>query len=135
MELTELNYIAGFFDGEGSICIIHNSSTSKATSKYHLRCHVANSNYDVLEWMRLDFGGSIRWNNGCYQLSLYGKYALRFLELIVPYLKLKKERADIAIKFQKARSNGGPLPLSEKIKQDEIYQTFKNSKRYWEVKL
>jgi len=107
-------YAAGFFDGEGAVMIWRRAgkfnSIDKAGRPYH-RLHVTISQTDrrPLEWLMERFGGTLcakkrpRVENNekpVWQLSLSSIAAQLFLESIYPFLVLKRERVDVALKFR-----------------------------------
>ena len=99
----EIAWTAGFFDGEGCVCIhpINKNST------YHLYVTVAQVDIRPLLFLKEKFGGGIYFHNRgkpnnqpSYQWATSGWKALNFLNLIVKHLKVKKEKAEKAIVFQ-----------------------------------
>lgn len=104
MKKTDLAYVAGIIDGEGCIGIY------KHKHRYYLQVAVHMTNEWLVNWLSFAFKGSIstygyyRKRENCqkeWAWNLTGKKALVFLELVYPYLKLKKPQAEIAIQFQK----------------------------------
>ncbi len=109
-------YIAGFVDGEG--CIGVNRVKAKTVKSnggytYKVRLRVSNTNKEIIEWLYKSFGGSFyvsrRENNlnknhkVAYDWAIADQKAKIFLEKIKPYLKIKKEQAEIAIKVAKLK--------------------------------
>lgn len=102
-------YAAGLFDGEGTVAINKNSQRLKPT--YSLIACIAMTHKPVLEYMTRQFGGKVRpvsvkrYKERGYSpqwIWLLSSYkAVRFLELIQPYVKVKKEHVDIGLQFQK----------------------------------
>jgi len=95
---TDLAYLAGFIDGEGSICIFG----------YHGRRHSAlrlqayNTNRDVLDWIALTFGGRVHvvkrrrssWRQSfAWQIS--GQHAVPIIEQCMPYFRIKAQQAKL----------------------------------------
>jgi len=132
-KLTEAQkaYLAGFFDGEGCIHIgtyppgVYSAST---ISPFHqLSIMLGNTNKLILEHIcSLLSAGNIQRVEGknsrtrpYYQWRIHGRKALEFLELIKPYLILKKKEAALAIEFQSGKRNhlGGHKALSPEIIQ------------------
>lgn len=101
MEANEsLAYIAGFLDGEGCIMI------RKYRSKYNEVCvQITNSNLEVLEHIAVLLEGSRLYNQKRYgrkeiwRVVLTNKWAVHNLELLFPYLIVKKEVAKLAIDY------------------------------------
>ncbi len=119
MFITEADkvYIAGFFDGEGSVSI----PTPKRQGRGRVTVTVANTNREVLEFLKLCYGGYIGRqtykdpnpkHKPCYIWIVTCRQALTVLSDIEPYLKIKKLRVQIAIEYQKRRRLGR-RPLSE----------------------
>lgn len=111
---AERAYAAGFFDGEGAVMIWRATGkfiVDKAGRSYH-RLHVSISQVDrrPLDWIMERFGGTVcakcrpRTENNekpVWQLAMSSVAAQLFLESIYPYLVLKRERVDVAMKFRK----------------------------------
>ena len=102
-----LAYAAGIVDGEGSICF---TSPKGGNYPYHgLRVSVTNTNEWLINWFWFSFGGKIyikpahRGRKVCYQWQIWGKSALDFLKVIVPFLQIKRPQAELAIAFQERK--------------------------------
>ncbi|HEY5631631.1 MAG TPA: LAGLIDADG family homing endonuclease [Nitrososphaeraceae archaeon] len=101
------SYIAGFIDGEGSIFISCTKRKSKWLDYSPMLC-ITNSNKEVLEWIKkmLDRGvitksstrKNIKWKT-CYSYIKNGVGLLPILNLIIPYLKVKKKQAELLRQF------------------------------------
>lgn len=118
MKRVDLSYAAGIFDGEGCICL---RKVKKHTIT--LDVTVVNTNEWLLQWLKFAFGGKVysmdydarkskNWKP-CWKWTLTSNKALEFLEMLCPYLRLKKPQAELAITFQKARRGKG-YALTEK---------------------
>ncbi len=135
MSDTDLAYIAGFFDGEGSIFV------SKSKKQYFLTVSISNTNLLVLESIRRIMGGGISKSpdkrENCsqlFRLRLYCNEAKKFLERILPYLKIKKEQAKLAIEFQSKMEMGKlTIPKEEQEKYRIQINSFnkKRKKKSW----
>ena len=106
--MTSIEYLAGFFDGEGCICI------RKIRDCYSIACHIECTDGDCLIEFSNRFGGTIfkrkprpygfgrktmwRWNR-------YGKNASELLRSLLPYLIAKKEEAICALEFAANRDS------------------------------
>ena len=112
----EKSYIAGFFDGEGCISIyrLTNKKASWAKYRYDLQVFMYNNDENVIRWIHEKMGfGKVRiqkrpqgkeWKPN-YFVRFTSKMAKAFLEEIFEYLKVKQERARLAIDFQEFRSS------------------------------
>lgn len=146
MEQDRLGYWAGFFDGEGHIELTFTTST--------LGAHYGHGRYLFQLWIdqRIEnpkvffaellnnFGGSIiphdKWP-GSFRWFISGEKGRRFLEAILPYLRIKRREAELAIDFQKSmqrtiderliRLPAPEIELRDKI-LEEYYALFKGTK-------
>lgn len=105
----DLRYIAGLFDGEGSVGVYGDQRKKQG---FHLRtqlCQGANKlSQQIFDELMVNFGGNLSTatslsSKPCYNWQLNSDKAVRFLEAITPYLRLKKEQAEIAADWQKTR--------------------------------
>ena len=116
MEELEVAYIAGIFDGEGSVDYAQRMEKKKKTRPkayltWRIRCEVSMTNKDVMEWIHKKVGV------GCLNLNIKNKSpsskphwkdqwrwrcthrdALKFAKMIIPYAKVKKEKLQQIIK-------------------------------------
>jgi len=109
MKKITLQYIAGFFDGDGSIGIY---SSKKTKNSFHLRTQLTQNKSEkaklVMIYLIDKFGGNLSEqitisNDIKYNWQLNADLAVNFLSKILPYLILKKDQADIAINWQRQR--------------------------------
>jgi excisionase family DNA binding protein len=119
---VNLAYIAGLFDGEGSISITHR----KQWNYFYLGITISNTYLPVVERVQQLLGGSIggkRYKNPKYKIGYWWRIDCRqagqVLEMLLPYLIIKRQKAIVAIKFQNSirinttqGRNGRLLPLS-----------------------
>lgn len=101
---TELAYLAGFFDGEGSVGIY--------TQKYSV--NITNCDPRVLQQFQKHWGGkihTIKWydltRQDKYVWQLYGHNSRRFLEAILPYVISKKSQIEIYLATLDIVGKGG----------------------------
>ena len=122
--ITDLAYLAGIIDGEGSVSI-HLGLAKKKYPVYIAQVVVVNSDVGLLDWIYSRFGGMIHkkptpksgWatKRQCYTWTLTG-YALdRVLSLVSPYMIVKKQQVDIVIAFRKTF---GPMHKGNKLPTD-----------------
>jgi len=110
MKKTDLAYAAGIVDGEGCIAI-HKQYAKR--SWFSLTVQVTSTNEWLCEYMKFMFGGTVRSHpqtyNGSQKLiwrwTICSYKASEFLQLIMPYLNLKRPQAELGIKFQSARDS------------------------------
>ncbi|RKX50680.1 MAG: hypothetical protein DRP25_05140, partial [Thermotoga sp.] len=105
----DLKYLAGLFDGEGSVAIVK-AKTQYSSPNYILNIRIVNTNKELLEKIKSKFGGSVikktknklygKNHNVCWVWIAQSNIAKNILERILPYLIIKKKHAEIGIKFQ-----------------------------------
>lgn len=127
-------YMAGFFDGEGSIGIGKAKSRVGGLNGYRYRVTVSivNTNLKVIELFKKHFAieymntktrfreltkDGTRRKKTAYAIQVFHGHAKRILEEMLPYLIIKKKQAEIAIAFQEHINQ-------EKIKRDPRNKRF-----------
>lgn len=139
----KIAYGAGIIDGEGCILICKLRSKNTQTLCYHeLRVAVGMTNCEVILWLKENFGGHINvWNKKTKGVrkpvsrwTIVGIHARDFLNLLLPYLIVKKQEALVAIEFQNVRQvgkggNGNFLSLEEFNKREKYKQKLEELKR------
>ena len=116
MKRTDLAYIAGLFDGEGNIGIVKRRNHPHATTPiYHLVARVGMVDEIIPRWLQMAFGGYIHRrrrpdpkHRDVYTWSVGYGTAADFLKTILPFLKLKKPQAELALEFQSGKVIGCP---------------------------
>lgn len=127
----DLAYIAGFFDGEGSVTIHENWRPSpRGKSPNHtLQVSIGNTDASVLIWVHSMFGGSLTTRKPrpghriVTQWIIRSNGAAKFLATIRPFLRMKTKQADIALTFQ----NGKVRHRRNQLTKEEI--EFREEKR------
>ena len=118
---VDLAYAAGLFDGEGSISICCRKQSKRSISRtYGIKTVISMVDADSVLWMAATFGGPCDTTSRSqkyllehpgvriiYRWSLNCRKAADFLELILPYLKLKHSRAEAAIKLARMARHRG----------------------------
>jgi len=135
---NELIYWADFFDGEGHIELAYRLSSSHS--------YLGHGAYQFQVWadQRLDdpdyffaelvnnFGGRViphkKWP-GSFRWYIGSKLGRKFLEAILPYLRVQKRLAELGIAFQKSMQETRDnklinVPKSEIIKRDNILREY-----------
>lgn len=98
---TEKAYLAGFLDGEGCITILRQMKKKSVSISYALSVVIAQADLPILEELSSIIGaGKIYKYPGGYQLVFAPTDAKGFLLEILPYLKVKKAEALLAIEFR-----------------------------------
>jgi len=103
-----LAYVAGIIDGEGSIGLHKN--TQKKNPSYTVTVYVGNTNEWLIQFLKMQFGGYITTSSQpnprakpIWRWEIRARKAYKFLELILPYLQMKRPQAELAIEFQARR--------------------------------
>lgn len=99
---TDLAYVAGLFDGDG--CILFDKYSNA------LRIQIDNTNEFVSKWLSEKLEAHvIKYKSvnqkQMYQNRWYSRKAITLLKKILPFLKIKKEQAKIAIELQELMSD------------------------------
>lgn len=100
---VSLDYLAGFFDGEGTVGVY------RLQTGFRLRCSVANTERVAVDVFHERYGGKIRSRHYRNDLKwkpawiweLDFRNAVVFLEEMLPYLIVKKLQAQIALELYK----------------------------------
>ena len=108
--LEDIAYVAGILDGEGCLSLCPNGH--QQPDKFCEQIRVSNTDKKLIDWLLKTFGGKhLKRSNSLkgkekpvYNWALYGEKATSFLLIVAPYLKLKKERADILIIHRNLKS-------------------------------
>ena len=142
----ELAYLAGFFDGEGSVLITKTRGRHVSPS-YRIVLSAVNTNHQSLVDLRTAFGGSIgrihttvihrkpawQWHVACQK-------AAAVLQLLLPLLRIKRKEAEIALALQGVIDNrrvvslGGrrgvlPLSVDDLLRREGFYQDIRSVRR------
>jgi hypothetical protein len=111
-DVATLAYVAGLFDGEGSIVIGYNkpdATRGRKVPSYWLQVGITNTDRPLIDWLHATFDGHISDNSHspsrknqrpCWVWRTMGTQARAFLQDISPYLRIKKDQALLAIEFQ-----------------------------------
>jgi hypothetical protein len=100
MNETYKAWLAGFFDGEGTVCFCHNHNRD-----YARVCLYQKDQLDLLLDIRDIYGGSVRfiksgYSKGVHVLSLERKTnVVAFLTDIIPYLRVKRRKAELMLAY------------------------------------
>lgn len=125
MTETDKAYLAGIIDGEGSIVLKRSRIRSKTSDAvwtyYRLELRVGNTSIELLEWIK-QFGGNYYYEKTKdgqkprYQWCITTRGAAEILEEVLPYLIIKREKAEAAIYFQNIRK---PSRLRTDVDREE----------------
>lgn len=109
LDTSKYEYLAGFIDGDGSISIV---SEKQVTPYYCPKIAVYNTDYNIVEIFRKEFGGNIiiktPKKNGHkipYEWRLKGKSAFLLLKKFQPFLVIKKPQANLCLALYDIRNH------------------------------
>ena len=108
---TELAYIAGIIDGEGSISIRKHSNRN--WYEYQLRVDVKLTDQEIPYWFQELFGGGVCFRapignrKPAWQWTITDIKAANFLSSVQPYLHIKSEHCKIVLEFQETKRHVG----------------------------
>lgn len=125
IQSIEWAYIAGLFDGEGSINIVRRAGRN---GRCILMLHLGNTHKPIVDWLRLKLQGNVvkgspkrdpRWKDH-WIWSAAQTRAGTILEHMFPFLIIKKAAADLALLFQQERFSSVESQTSFKLRMHEI---------------
>lgn len=132
-------YAAGFFDADGSINIHLNRKEERLGARYDhykLRARVSQTTIPVLKAFKDKYGGSIRerkMNNPnhkqLWDWEITTRAAGLFLEDVLPFLIVKRRRAELALELQAFTGHGGRYRVispEEDIKRFELFSKIRD---------
>ena len=119
MDIIQLSYIAGFFDGEGSINLL--TRIRPKNTEYSLTVAIGQRDGMTLDLIKENFGGNIYFvkRDGSYYWVITHKKAVKFLKEILPYLQYKKPQALVAIQFYENMAKRTRITSNEEITRRE----------------
>lgn len=118
-----LPYLAGLIDGEGSITISVHKGGRRTKVEGSGEIRVCNTHAGVIEWIQENFGGGISLSKrGPRRLDLFtwilsGQAAARLLEACLPFMIIKKDRANSFIAYHKLLRSQGARLTDEEIQE------------------
>jgi len=121
MKEADKAYIAGFIDGEGCIALWSSGRPRVGRSVVRPCVFLANTNLEVLEWIRevTGLGHISRYierrsprHKPLYRLIFSENEIPILLEAVLPYLKVKREQAEIVLAYYK-------IPTSDGVENEE----------------
>ena len=120
--MTDVAWLAGFFDGEGSIELAIARNTKGGQIRVQLRCEIANTHQESIDHVRglldvykIDSYKGMRdrskYNSKiAYRLIIAGYHnTTAFIRLLLPYLVTKKEHAELALSYVSTHKYMGPI--------------------------
>jgi hypothetical protein len=91
-------WIAGFFDGEGSVSISRRKRGNFI--EHHMSVQIGQNDRECLDGIANIYGGTIH-QSGCWRWRCHGTVLERFLKDILPYSIVKRDQIEVALKMRK----------------------------------
>ncbi len=144
-EKTSIAYLAGLFDGEGSINIFKQAKKEdRVYPRYFLEISIINTHKGVLQWVLENFGGRLsieqepKRHHRTWRWRASSNEAYHVLLAMFPYLLVKKEQARVAIEFQERllafKACNRTHMTQEEIDWRESQKVKLSTMRYWKDK-
>ena len=119
---TDIAYLAGIIDGEGSIYIGNFScNTTTKLPYYQTNIQVTNTDKGLIDWLKETFGGLTNTRTRkqmpgnsrkqVYIWTVTGERLTHLCEEILPYLICKRRQAEIMLKMRATFETGSPNRL------------------------
>jgi hypothetical protein len=130
-----INYLAGFMDGEGCITLVKREGKKKTYSPEHKPTVVVNNcNKNILINIQNSFGGKLycqkrfEKTNGrmrdVYTLFFYNKDAHTICLKLVKFLVLKRRNAELIIDFYRNKPKKVTYPVSQKELRKKFWRSY-----------
>lgn len=145
---TDIAYIAGLIDGEGSIMLYYRGGIERLTDRSEVRytkhntftpiVEITNTNVEVLNWIKsiLSAGGiytHIYKTGNRKDISVYRVSSTKDIEWllmsILPYLRIKKKQAELLLIFCKEHPSGKGKAKPPTEVEIDIYYNLKELNR------
>ena len=128
MKKTDLAYYAGIFDGEGTVGIIERKPSKKGNNpNFYLAVTICSTDEWLVRQLQFAFGGSVYkgkssqpQNHPVWGWTIACKKAIAFLEVILPYLHLKRAQVEIGLRMQRTVRNKGGEKLQRRLTDGEV---------------
>lgn len=123
-----IEYLAGIFDGEGSVCITMMGGRARKRPLHVLAVVVAMCHEEIIVAFHGRFGGEIRREalrenrRQQWRWRATGATAASFLAEIEPHLIVKREQALLGLEFTREKRRYKPLPDEELLKRESYRQ-------------
>ena len=100
-------YFAGILDGEGCIDARVIPATKQGYNQMLIRIVLTNTDWRLLSWIVENFGGKLRLKSKretqyktIWEWSCKHEYVVKLLHLVMPYLIVKREEAELALRLR-----------------------------------
>ena len=139
-----LAWVAGFFDGEGSVIVEYSKSPESSRGwRMSLHATLTQTSLPCLELVQSRLGGTVKTSDNRteetrrwavqYTWSVRNQNAIEFLQKIAPYSVVKKTQIDLALTYpmfdgrgKKYGNKGNPIPDDVWQKRLDVKDGLKN---------
>lgn len=138
----DLRYLAGFFDGEGSVAVYKNSDKRGYCLKFQLTQNVTPQSALIVDWLKNHYDVSVNVQRTLsgkekYNVALSGAKAATILRDLQPHVILKKDQIDLALKWHddkppRLRDNKGRITAFDEayfVRSKEVADKLRALKR------
>lgn len=119
-----LEYIAGLFDGEGTLIVGKYPKGDNRVLAYRAFMALVNTYVPILEKVQSLLGGKIAiqkqhgvMTRACFVLTFSSNEIRAVLPQLLPYLVIKKEQAEVLLAFLERQASNASAPVSEELLQ------------------
>ena len=109
----DIIYLAGLFDGDGTVSV--SLQDMKAPWRAFPTLLIANNEIDVMEWLNLRFQGRVRAQRGKAHEFIFATTCDDVMKAMLPYLIIKKKDMEHAIAMRIRGNDKSPMTTEEKI--------------------
>lgn len=130
-------WLAGFFDGDGSVGIYRRKARDRHPEEWFLRIGIGQKDRQVLDLIQDEFGGHLRHRGSVNKHGRYGevwelvwthKKAEHVLEAIAPHSLVKADEVKIAQEFRTLKNKVGQ-PNAPREQYEELATRLKDVKK------
>ena len=134
MTETDLAYLAGLIDGEGTIsCSV--TTTSKGFLALHKQLSIFNTNLTLISWITTRFGGKVfsrkrssKWKEE-HQVKWSADDGFVLLQKVLPYLVIKRKQAEIYMALHNTKNVGGVSQETQDFRKKLVAELQELNKR------
>lgn len=116
-------YLAGFVDADGSIAVSRWRDSRNQATRYIVRLSISNCDKYIMNWLVSKFYGCVSLSNRnapkqhrtLWRWVLSGIKAKPVLTRILPHLRLKQKRGELALQFISTMSKSGRVRLTPDV--------------------
>jgi hypothetical protein len=128
--IAELAYTAGIVDGEGSVAL------TRWKNSFLPFVQVTNTDRRIIDWLQERFGGSVYIftrnspiHKPRFNLRWVGKHSTALLIVLLPYLVLKRQQAELCLRYYSEGRNfhdgNNRLPEFEYERRKQLHAALK----------